>query len=372
MKSKAMIPLLLGVVVGLVAIKFGVDALQRAQGTPAETVNTLVAKLDIPASVAITPDMITVVETPVTPLLPEGAFTKLEDIKDRVTAKAIPKGAVIAPGNLAPPGTHAGIGERIEEGYRAVSVKIDETSGVAFQIQPGDYVDVIVVMKVKRNGKEETISRIILQRTKVAAVGQNLGGSTGDGTQKMARSVTLLVRDTNVPKLHLAQTLGKVTLAMRGLDDQLVAEADPASSSMWDSNQQDAVPETGDPLALPEPDLAAADRPIRLPENSQPAQPEPKKKFEVAIFNGPIMAPGTTPVTRVTYEGRNSMRVIDVSPGRGGFGPVASPDSAEGLLRTSRRGMGEGRRSRLLDRQSGRRGWSNDTEEPQDREISEE
>ena len=372
MKSKAMIPLLLGVVVGLVAIKFGVDALQRAKGTPAETVNTLVARLDIPASVVVTSDMVTVVETPVTPLLPDGAFGKFEDIKGRVTAKAIPQGAVVAPANLAPPGTQPGIGERIEEGYRAVSVKIDETSGVAFQIQPGDFVDVIVVMKVRRNRKEETISRIILQRTKVAAVGLNLGTVTGEGTQRMARSVTLLVRDADVPKLHLAQTLGKVTLAMRGLNDRLLAEAGQASSSMWDQDQEDDAPKSVAPVAMPQPDLFAGGKPIRLPENPQPAQPEPKQEFVVAIFNGPIMAPGTTPVQRVTYEDRNSMRVIDVAGGRGGLNPVGSTDSAEGLLRTSRSTPIDNRRGRLLDRQSGRRGWSNDTKEPQDREISEE
>ncbi|MCH7814367.1 MAG: Flp pilus assembly protein CpaB [Planctomycetes bacterium] len=372
MKSKAMIPLLLGVVVGLVAIKFGVDALQRAKGTPAETVHTLVARIDIPASVAVTPDMVTVVETPVTPLLPEGAFGKFEDIEGRVTAKAIPQGAVVAPANLAPPGTRAGIGERIEEGYRAVSVKIDETSAVGYQIQPGDYVDVIVVMKVRRNKKEETISRIILQRTKVAAVGQNLGAPTGNVSQKKARSITLLVRDADVPKLHLAQTLGKVTLAMRGLNDRLLATASQASSSMWDEDEQAAAPPSVDPLAMPGPDLFAGDKPIRRPGKSQPGPEEPKKKFEVVIFNGPIMAPGTIPVQRVTYEDRSSMRVVDVTGGRGGLNPVGSADSAEGLLRTSRFNLNDNRRSRLLDRQSGRRGWSKDTEEPKDREISEE
>ncbi len=50
MKSKAMIPLLLGGVVGLVAIKFGMDAIQSAKGTPTELVKTAVARVDIPAS----------------------------------------------------------------------------------------------------------------------------------------------------------------------------------------------------------------------------------------------------------------------------------------------------------------------------------
>ncbi|MHC4065296.1 MAG: SAF domain-containing protein, partial [Planctomycetota bacterium] len=105
MKSSAIIPLVLGAIVGLVAIKFGVDAIQRAQGEPTELVTTLTAKTDIPASSAITEDMVAVVETPVSPLVPEGGLSSVEDVVGRVTSKAIPQGSVISPLSLAPLGT---------------------------------------------------------------------------------------------------------------------------------------------------------------------------------------------------------------------------------------------------------------------------
>lgn len=109
MKSKAIIPLALGVVVGLVAIKFLVDTVQRAQGKPAETVTTFVARADIPASVEITAGMLAQVETPRSPLVPEGAFTSTKELVGRVTSKGIPQGSVISPLSLAPPGTHPGL-----------------------------------------------------------------------------------------------------------------------------------------------------------------------------------------------------------------------------------------------------------------------
>jgi len=366
MKSSIMIPLVLGVVVGLVAIKFGVDAIQRAQGEPAKVITTVTARTDIPASAEITEEMVVAVETPATPLIPEGAFSRAEDVVGRVTAKSVPQGSVIAPLSLAPPGTPPGLTERIEEGYRAVSVKIDEVSGVAGQIKPGDYVDVIVVMRVRRGPKDETISRIILQRVKVVAVGQNLAATADGGSRKPAKSVTLLVRDVDAPKLHLAQTQGKVTLAMRGMDDRMLADTGFSSTTDWSGDGPDAAagasPASAPPTTPAEQVLRAVSTPVPTPEST-------KKPFEVTVVLGPLRAEGTAVVQRIVYEDPKSMRVVNVEVGRSGQGHAASADSAESILRRpARRGRDDDR-----DRPSNREyEWLDGTEEPEDREIAEE
>jgi len=367
MKSKAIIPLLLGVVVGLVAIKFLVDTLQRAKGAPPEMIATVVARTDVPASAEITADMVALVQTPQTPLIPEGAFSSVEGLVGRVASKAIPQGAVIGAASLAPPGTPSGLTERIEEGYRAVSVKIDEVSGVAGQIIPGSFVDVIVVMRISRGRTTETISRIILQRIKVLAVGQNLGSpsETGGGPQKLAKSVTLLVRDLDVPKLHLAQTQGKVTLAMRGSDDRLAAEDGHASTDDW-VNPEDPGGEA-QPAPDPAPPVTPADRVFTaLGAAAEPVEIE--QPFAVTVFNGPLRADGTAGVQQVIYKNRRSMEVVNVGAGRSGEGRAESPDAAESILRDSRRG-GPEQQDRYPDRAAGGSAW---IRQPQDREIPEE
>lgn len=313
MKSKAIIPLALGVVVGLVAIKFLVDTVQRAQGKPAETVTTFVARADIPASVEITAGMLAQVETPRSPLVPEGAFTSTKELVGRVTSKGIPQGSVISPLSLAPPGTHPGLTERIQEGYRAVSVRIDEVTGVAGQIRPGDFVDVIVVMDVKRGPKNDTISRIILQKIKVLAVGQSLGPRSEAESAVLARSVTLLVRDMDAPKLHLAQTQGKITLAMRGAGDLLIPEAGYASTLDWQQppEERDTGPQLAATDSLGQP-LAAV---VPLPVDSG-------KPFAVTVINGPLHRDGTSAIQQVTYENRNSMKVVAIETARGGPGQM--------------------------------------------------
>lgn len=377
MKSKALIPLILGGVVGLLAIKLGVDTIQRAQGTPTETVKTVVARVDIPASYEITADMIDVVTTPRSPLVPEGAFQTVEDLNGRVSSKAIPQGAVISPMSLAPPGTPAGLTERIPEGHRAVSVKVDEVSGVAGQLKPGDFVDVIVVMRVKRGRQDETISRIILQRVTVLAVGRSLGGEADAGPQKMARSVTLLVANRDVPKLHLAQTQGTVTLAMRGASDRLTAEDSYVSTAEWETNPLEEMAaeepsETGPSLPTLLSGLWAGNAVAQanVPGNPEVADVVEEKPFMVTVVNGPLRAQGATTVQRVTYETRESLKVVDVSSGRAGEGFVGSPDSAEGIMRKPAPTAAEMAAMRLNQNYGGPGEWAADFAEPQDREIA--
>ena len=372
MKSKAMIPLLLGLVVGLAAIKFGVDAIRQAKGGPTETITTVVARSDLAASIEITPDMLATVKTPKSPLVPDGAFTDPKKIVGRVTSKPIPQGTAISPLWLAPPGTPPGLTERIEEGYRAVSVKINEVSGVGGQISPGDFVDVIVVMSITRGRQTETISRIILQRIKVLAVGSSLGGPGGKGaTEKAAKSVTLAIRDADVPKLHLAQTKGKVTLAMRGADDQLMADTGLASTEDWLHDEDDPVTD-GSPTPDATGEVTPAERVMHgvgQLAGAETAPEEVDEPFAVVVINGPIRADGTSPVQQVVYKNRNSMKVVNVGIGRAGEGRSSSADSAESILRPSSRGGWAPDDERYADRYDGR---SDSSRQPQDREMPEE
>ncbi len=230
MKSKAIIPLAIGLVVGVFAIKYTMDTVKKAQGSvkPVTMVKAVIARQDIPATVSITEEMVMAKETPKTPLLPADAFSKTEDLIGRVAFKSIPAGSPILPTMIAPEGTMPGLMVRVKEGYRAVAVRIDESSGVGYLVSPNDWVDVFSVMEVNKNGTKETESQVILERVQVGAVGQVLGKSSeeGGGGGGHAKTITLLVKTEDVPRLHLAQTRGRITLAMRGSEDTKVTRHD--------------------------------------------------------------------------------------------------------------------------------------------------
>jgi pilus assembly protein CpaB len=251
MKGKAVIPLVLGLCVGLLAVKFGLDAIRSAEakGSSKKTVKAVVAVDDIDATVEINKEMVKEIEIIPNSLIPDAErVSSMGEVVGRVAAKTIPQGAAVLKSMLAEEGTSPGMLGLIKPGYRAFSVKIDEVTGVAYQIKPGDWVDVLVVMDIKGGGSQkETIAEVILQNVEVAAVGRSgsEAGSDGKPTRRPAKSATLFVPDEEVPKLHLAATRGRISLALRGDDDDLLSEqyAKARMSETFESlkqqNQQD-------------------------------------------------------------------------------------------------------------------------------------
>ena len=219
MKGRAIIPLVVGLAVGVLAIKIFADVLRKARGAGSgESIAVVCAATDIGPTVEITESMVEVKATPKS-LIPDLSFTKLEDVVGRVASLTIPRGMPVVPTLLAPKGTPPGMAVRIRDGYRAVAVKIDEFAGVAGWIKPASHVDVVAVMHTQGASRSQgTISKVILENVEVLAVGQDIGIS-GDTAASVTKSVTLLVRPEDVPKLHLAATKGTLRLAMRNQRD---------------------------------------------------------------------------------------------------------------------------------------------------------
>ncbi len=218
MSSKALIPLIVGCAVGLFAIKLVVDVVQKAQGKQGGNLaSVVVASREIAAYEAIQPEMLRTVQISKESML-EGAFAQPAEVEGRVPVVTVYKGMTLVENMLTPPGTIPGITAVIPEGYRAVSVKVDEETGGAGFIKPGHRVDVATVMNVKRGNRTETVSRVILQNVQVVAAGQQLTASEG-AEATLSRSITLAVKAEDVSKLHLSATRGKIRLAIRNNTD---------------------------------------------------------------------------------------------------------------------------------------------------------
>ncbi len=324
MKGKAIVPLVLGLVVGLLAVKFGVDAVRSAQGSNqmGEKITAVRAKQDIAAFQKITPDLVELFQTSDPQFAPDSErIPKLEDVVGRVTGKSIPLHAPVLRSMLAPAGTLAGMVGRIPSGFRAVAVKIDEASSVSYHLKPGVWVDVTVVMDVMngRRGRKDTISEVILQRVQVAAVGKGADAeSPGAKSGRPAKSATLFVPEADVPKLHLAGTRGKLSLSMRG-EDEIVTKAPPKATD-------------SDIMGLVAPDDP---KPQLEPTMTQVADVTPVEvlaPFEVTIHRGI----GANNAQRITFESKKSMRIVEST--------VGLPTRASSVLRSSR-GVGTRRAS---------------------------
>ena len=317
MNRKAIIPLVVGLGIGLLAVKFGVDSIRKAQASSQtrQSVTVVRAKQDIAAHEEILKDMVETVETADSLFAPANErMDKIETAIGRVAAKPIPKSTPVLLSMLAPEGTRPGMVGRIPQGYRAVSVKIDEVSGVAYQMQPGDWVDVIVVMDIDSGtrGKKETIAEVILQHVQVAAIGYgtNPDAEANPSKMKPAKSATLLVPEEEVPKLHLAGTRGKITLAMRGEDDKTQNNPAVAYGSEIMTSMKNAATEPAPPVAVAE--RTSPPPPPVTRRTPPPPEPEP---HAVMVFHGATMTGQPTIVEQITFENAQSSRIMAMAQG---------------------------------------------------------
>src|SRR2546422_453834 len=94
--------------------------------------------------------------------MPEGAFaTKDELFKAgrRVALAPLQRNELILKTKVTGPGQRASLSALLDEGKRAVTVRVDDVRGVAGFVLPGDRVDVVLIRAVSG----ENISDVLLQ-----------------------------------------------------------------------------------------------------------------------------------------------------------------------------------------------------------------
>lgn len=119
-----------------------------ATSTPATVV--VMAVQEIPRGVPITPDMVQEVVFPAQ-FAPEGAFTNKNDVVGLIAATTIVREEIILSRKLVQDFNSLGkVGSAaaaiLDPNRVAIAVPIDKLRSVAYALQPGDYVDIIVSM----------------------------------------------------------------------------------------------------------------------------------------------------------------------------------------------------------------------------------
>src|SRR5215211_4671096 len=208
------------------ALIFGVLAavpvsryLSSAQAYSKNLSKIAVAKVAIPIGSKIVAEQIMVVQFP-KESTPDGAFESPEKLAGRVAVTNIAAREPITESRLAPEGTSAGLSAIIPEGYRAMTVKVDDAAGISGFIQPGTLVDVVVTIDPEGIARQDPISKIVLQNIKVLASGQNIDKPKDEREATAVKAVTLQVTPEQAEKLALASSEGKLQLVMRSQIDQ--------------------------------------------------------------------------------------------------------------------------------------------------------
>lgn len=245
--KRLIIALMAAVTFGLIAAFSISRYLSSAQAYTNSLNDVVIAKVEIPVGSTIIPEQLTIAQFPAN-VTPEGAFPTDEKLLGRVVVTTILPREPITESRLAPIGAAGGLSSVIPEGFRAMTVRVDEVVGVSGFIMPGTLVDIVVVtMPPKNSGREEMISKIVLQNIKVLASGQNIDKpKDGREVERAVRAVTLQVTPEQVEKLSLAQSEGRLQLVMRNSVDQSDEQTPGANKqSLLSGERAMLVPEPG-------------------------------------------------------------------------------------------------------------------------------
>jgi len=183
-----------------------------------KTDQVVIASIDLDMGVILTEAMLKVVAWPAS-AEPPNAFKDLKSVTGRVVRSPVFKGELILEPKLAPKGTPGGLPSIIQEGKRAISVKVNEVVGVAGFALPGSFVDVMVNTT---DSKDRSISKIVLRNILVLAIAQD--AKLIDAKPKIVNAVTLEVTPNEAETLDLARSVGTLSLILRNPIDRKDSE----------------------------------------------------------------------------------------------------------------------------------------------------
>ncbi len=221
--------LALALFLGLLAVALVWFALRSRQPTskPAESVQIPVPRETIQANTDLTPQMFEQ-KTVESDKVPKDVITDSKQLTDRITLQELPQGEPVSVSAVVRRSISKALAYGIPEDYRALTVAVDDVSGVANFIRPGDYID-LVGLFTDPSG-ELSVAITVLQDTLVLAV--NSATEAPDAKKEgeesepaksrrgdKDRMVTLAVTPHEAQLLALSDFRGELRMALRRTGD---------------------------------------------------------------------------------------------------------------------------------------------------------
>jgi pilus assembly protein CpaB len=151
--------------------------------------------------------------------LPVGYASNKADVVGRGVMSPLQENEPILDGKLAPKGAGGGLPVIIDQGKRALTMRVNDVSGVAGFVTPNTRVDVLFTIDDKVNTSEPS-TRIIMQDVRALAAGQQIQPDK-EGKPVSVGVVTFLVTPEQAETLALASQQGSIQLALRNSLDTM-------------------------------------------------------------------------------------------------------------------------------------------------------
>lgn len=239
---RSVIHFVIGIVLALSAVFLmsqykGTYDVVAAPGKPQiDVVKIIVANKDLPFGSTLMLDYLEYVSWP-KDSVPVGVFTDMDKLLNskegkkggRVVIRPIFEGEPILEKKVSGFGDKPTLSRKVAQDKRAFSISINDVSGVAGFLLPGDHVD-IMLTRMASDKDNKLVTDVILQNIIILGIDQLT--DEGIETPVIARTATVEVDPVEAQKLALAQQVGTLSLSLRHHDNQ--AESAVATVSIND------------------------------------------------------------------------------------------------------------------------------------------
>lgn len=211
------VSLLLSAGAGWAAYEYLQQAPNKRQAT-FDTVPVVVASRDVTFGTKLSEEQLSLVQYP-KKSVPRGAYSSVDSVLNKTSRVFIVEGEAILASKLSDVG--GGLSVRVRPNMRAISLEINQVTGVSGFVLPGDRVDVITTVK-NAGGTNVAVTKTVLQNAEVLA-----SGTTTEEKGKRTittQVVTLLVDPEGAEALALGLSQGEIHLVLRNPVDHDIVE----------------------------------------------------------------------------------------------------------------------------------------------------
>ncbi|MBQ7453810.1 MAG: Flp pilus assembly protein CpaB, partial [Selenomonadaceae bacterium] len=254
-----------------------------------ETVSVVVAKTNIQPRTRIQESMLQMKDLPVN-MVPEGAIKSFDDVKNVQIKVSIFAGDVLTIQKVFAEASDEGFAGSIPANCRAISINVNDVTGVAGFAKPGDRVDLLLVEK----GQHSATTNLLLQNVPILSINQDSTGSAPVGENGVPTQVavnptiaTFALPPEDALKLISASKLGEIYLSLRPAKPQ-ATYVEPMEYTIESVNAPRSTP-------APAPVIPSTAPPAQIP--AAPSTPK------IEIIAGDQIVQGSTPAPAPVVSG---------------------------------------------------------------------
>jgi Flp pilus assembly protein CpaB len=164
--------------------------------------------------------------------LPQGVLLDLNGLENAEVIAPLPANLPLFPENLNIKGGYINpVIERIPQGMRAITIRVDATTVVEGWASTGAIIDVLLV--------EDDRTTVVSEKVKILSVERSIKPVSAEENSEIPSTVTLLVSQEQALAINTAIPRGRITFALRGFQDGDVWRDRVYTSDRFNSRSSD-------------------------------------------------------------------------------------------------------------------------------------